>query len=126
METKALYLDGSNTGKLKYGPNPNNDLIEIKKGRYVQHSVSHPLKSENERFFERVFSLEFEGKRIYFLNAFGQKDGNSGTHIALNRFQNQCFLWLQNKHWLQKEENLRYIVNLIFLCIGAYVGIKKL
>ena len=65
-------------------------------------------------------------KRIYFFNRFGNKDSNTGFHVGFTWLQHQRFLFLQNRHWVQKEENIRYIVNVIFLIIGAYFGFKNL
>lgn len=140
MKIKALQPDGSNNGKLKFRTGTLSttngdvvthsktefDLIEIKKGRYIQSGISHPLVSEKENYFQRMYCFDHENKNIYYLNSFGKIDSNHGIHIALTWFETQKFLWLQNKHWLQKEESIRYVVNVMFLILAAYISLKKL
>ena len=96
MKTVLFRAEKSNTGKLI--PSSGNKTIEIKKGRYIRDEISHPLYSDKELYFKRIYCLEFEKKKVYFLNTFGKTDNNSGFHIALSNWQNQKFLWLQNKH----------------------------
>lgn len=140
MKVKALTNDGNNTGKLKYqiGIIPNNakdskpptrpefDIIEIKKGRYIQAGISHPLVTDKQVYFERVYCFEHEEKNIYRLYPFGKIDSLNGFYVALNGMEKQRFLWLQGKHWLQKEENIRYIVNIVFLIIGTCIAIHNM
>jgi hypothetical protein len=123
MKIQVLECNLKNSGKLSL---VNDRFVEIKKGRFLELGTSHPLYSENEKYFKRVYCLEYLKKRIYFFNRFGQKDSNSGFHVGFTWFQHQQFLLLQNRHWIQKEENIRYIVNLIFLIIGVYLGFQKL
>ncbi len=124
MKVKVVENDGFNSGKLK--GYLKNQYAYIKSGRYIRDDTSHPLYSEDEVYFKRIYCLEFKGKKVYFLNRYGKIDNNLGFHIALSKWQNQRFLWLQNRHWLQKEENIRYLVNLLFLILGAYLGFKNL
>ncbi len=139
MKIKVLEPDGSNTGKLKYRVGTHsfsdgasttsftrgNDWMEIKKGRYIHQDTSHPLRSDNDLYFKRIYAFESDKKYVYYLSTFGISDSQHGLHIALNRWQHQRFLWMQGKSWFQKEENIRYIVNLIFLIIGVYISLKK-
>jgi hypothetical protein len=123
MRIQVLECKEKNSGKLT----PFEDrYIEIKKGRYVDFDTSHPLYVENEKYFKRVYCLEYFRKRIYYFNRFGNNDINTGFHVGFTWLQNQRFLFLQNRHWVQKEENIRYIVNVIFLIIGAFFGFKNL
>jgi hypothetical protein len=124
MKTVIFRADKSNTGKLI--SSSVDKTIEIKKGRYIHDEISHPLYSENEFYFKRIYCLEFKNKKIYYLNTFGKTDRDLGFHIALSKWQNHKFLWLQNRHWLQKEENIRYLVNLLFLVLGAYIAIRNM
>lgn len=140
MKIKALIPDGSNTGKLKYKSGMNSvtngevttstrsefDIIQIKRGRYIHNGVSHPLMSDNENYYQRIYALEFEKRIIYYLNTFGKKDNQHGIYIGVNWSENQKFLWLQKKHWLQREENIRYVVNVLFLLLGAYIGVNNM
>ena len=100
--------------------------IEIKKGRFIYNDTSHPLYTVNEKYFIRTYCLEYLKKRIYYFNRFGNSDGNTGFYVGFSWLQHQRFLLLQNRHWLQKEESVRYIVNLVFLILGAYIGLKNL
>lgn len=104
------YTNEPNTGVL----NKTEQTIIIKKNRWVDKSgVSHPMKFEEPK--------AFENKNVYFLYLFG--GDTKGKHISLSFWQNQKFLWLQNNHWLQKEENIRYIVNILFLLGGITLGV---
>jgi hypothetical protein len=139
MKIKVLEPDGSNNGKLKErlgsvtttdGASTTtyktaSDWLVVKRGRYVHQITSHPLMSGDELYFKRVYAFETSKKYVYWLSMFGNKDSNSGLHIALNRWQHQRFLWMQDKNWLQKEENIRYLVNLVFLVIGVWLSVKK-
>ena len=62
---------------------------------------------------------------IYFFMLFGRKESMSGVHVGFNFWEHQRFLWLQKSHWLQKEENIRYVINVFFLLMGLYVGFFK-
>jgi len=46
---------------------------------------------------------------------------NQSYLIKLNWFQYWRFLWIQKKHWLQSEENLRYAFNVILIIAGMYL-----
>ncbi len=123
MKGKVLKLTGANSGRLK----STDETIIIKKGRYIQNSTSHPLKNCDTNYYKRVYSLENKDKTIiYWFSRFGSDKPSSGEYIGFNFWENQRFLWLQNDNWIQKEENIRYMVNLIFLTIGVYIGYKSL
>jgi hypothetical protein len=100
------------------------DYIEIKKGRFVHHDISHILKTDRDVFYRRIYGLEYGKRTIYWLDFFGTQSKNSGVHIALNWWQNQKFRWLQGVHWFQQEENIRYLVNILFLIIGLLIALK--
>ncbi len=103
------------------------ETIEIKRGRYIKEKVSHPLFTDKENYFHKIHCLEYKKKHIYFLNYFGKNEPPvRGIHIGLSNWQNNKFLWMQNKHWLQKEENIRYIVNIVFLIIGIWISIMSM
>lgn len=126
MKIAKLRLDGTNSGKLKSLPlTDENNYIQIRRGRFIEDSLSHPLFDENFKYFKRVYCLENEKKYIYCFNRFGN-DGKNGFHIGMNWFQHQQFLWMQNRHWIQKESNFRYLVNLFFLVFGVYISLKSL
>jgi hypothetical protein len=133
MKVKAL--DGEdNTGILKpiarMISNTNEptefDWIEIKKGRYIQSGTSHPLRSGHEKYYKRIYCLEHGKRIIYWFETFGIYSKDHGVHVSFSWFEHQQFLWKQDDHWLQKEENLRFIVNVIFLIIGVIVAVKGL
>lgn len=50
----------------------------------------------------------------------------SEYRIKLNIIQNFKFLWVVGKNWFQKEDNVRYLINILFLIIGLYLTYKKL
>jgi hypothetical protein len=124
MKTQILDIKEFNSGELH--PLANKE-ITIKRGRYIENDgTSHPLYIENDKFFKQIDALSFNKKHIYYITRFGQKESQHGFHIGLSFMENQKFLWLQNKHWLQKEENTRYLINLLFLILGVYIGFKNL
>lgn len=123
MRIQVLECKEKNSGKLT----PVEGVyIEIKKGRYLDGDISHPLYAENEKYFIRTYCLEFSKKHIYFFNRFGNKNSNNGFHVGFTSLQHHRFLFLQNNHWIQKEEYIRYAINVLFLIIGAYIGFKNL
>lgn len=124
MKINQLQLDGRNTGKLKAVPSKTKS-INIYKGRYIEKDTSHPLYNEDVKYYKRIYCLEYQSKYVYWFYHFG-KDEGQGTHVGMNWFQHQRFLWMQKRHWLQKEGNLRYLVNLIFLSLGAYISLKSI
>jgi hypothetical protein len=68
--------------------------------------------------------IAFENKNVFYLHDFGNKDENSrGIHISLTFLEKHRFLFMQKDHWLQKEENIRYIINILFLTCGVFIGI---
>lgn len=102
------------------------DWIEIKKGRYIHDGTSHSLRSGDDKFYRRVYGLEHENRCVYWFDTFAKHSSNHGHHVSFNWFEHQKFLWLQGDQWFQKEANLRYFVNVIFLGIGAYIGFKQI
>jgi hypothetical protein len=112
MITKIYRPDGSNTGKLK----ETNKEIKIHRGRWIEgkDNTSHPMS------FKKIHC--FENKNVYGLHLFGD-DTKRVEHIVLNYWKEQKFLWLQNAHWLQKEENIRYIINMLILSGTLVIGL---
>lgn len=109
-----IYNTETNTGVL----NKTEQVITIKRNRWIDKSgTSHPMK------FLRP--IAFENKNVYFLHSFGddKKEPHHGKHISLTFMENQKFRWMQNIHWLQKEENIRYVINILFLLGGLTLGI---
>lgn len=52
---------------------------------------------------------------------------NEGSYlIELNPYQNFLFLWGVRKNWLQKEENIRYLISILFLILGVYISLKQI
>ncbi len=103
--------------------NITNQSIEIKKGRFINGDDSHPLFDSSKTYFKRVYCLENSKKNIiYFFNTFGKESTNNGFHVGFTKLENQRFLFLQRIHWFQKEENIRYIINILFLIFGTVVA----
>lgn len=108
-----VYKSEPNTGTLSH----TREIIEIRPIRWIdKHKISHPMKFEKP--------IAFDNKNVYFLYLFGD-DSNKpkGVHISLSFFENQKFTWMQKTHWRQKEENIRYIINILFLLGGISIGI---
>jgi hypothetical protein len=80
----------------------------------------------DKKLYGRIYALEYKNKYIYWFNTFGSESKDHGIHVGLSWWENQRFLWMQNDHWFQKEDNIRYIVNVLFLGLGAWIGIKSL
>ncbi len=122
MEANILKVI-PNSGTLK----TTGKIINLRQGRYIYCDISHPLSREKELFYERVYSLEHKSfPVIYWLDSFGEKSEKHGNHIGLSNFQNHIFLWKQKKHWLQQENNIRYIINIVFLTLGLIIGIMNI
>jgi hypothetical protein len=112
MKIKVYELKGNNTGLLI----ESDEIIDIKKHRWVDKGESHPMKFLKPK--------SFKNKNVYFLHLYGDtKKPHLGKHISLTFWENQKFLFMQEKHWIQKEENVRYVVNILFLIIGLTIGI---
>ena len=97
------------------------NYINIKKNRFydTRTNIYQPLN------YKKMYN--FREKYVYYLFYMGDFECKSGgIHISLNFFQNQKFLFLQGNHWFQKEENLRYIINVLFLLLGTYLSYKQL
>jgi len=123
MKIEVLQGDKPNTGKFI---GPSGRIVNIKRGRYILDDSSHPLLSEKVCYFRKIYCLEYKNRVIYSFDLYGITEGSKVIHVGLTKWQNQRFLWLQNRHWLQKEENIRYIINIMFLIFGAYLGIMKM
>lgn len=118
MKINVYKTNGFNSGQLI----KIDEIIDIKPRRWIEdrNGTSHPMK-----FIEPI---AFENKNVYFLYLFGDNSGKTkmGKHISLSFWENQKFLFMQKLHWVQKEENIRYIVNIIFLIIGACIAYKSI
>ena len=126
MEIATLEIKEHNSGLL-YFDQLKTTTLKIKKGRYIdkKNKVSHPLFDEQNKYYKRIYALEYKRKKIYWFCSFGKIDNNHGCHVGFNFTEHQKFLFLQGNHWIQKEENIRYCVNIIFLVIGMVLGILK-
>lgn len=111
--------EGNNSKQTRF------NWIEIKRGRYIKDGISHPLRNSEERLYKRIYCLEHEGRKVYWLSSFGETSMDHGWHVSFSKLEHHRFLWKQNDHWLQKENNIRYIINIIFLVIGVYIGLKQ-
>lgn len=137
MKVKTLKCDVYNNGKLVYDPNES-ILLTIKIGKYIVPNkqnnknefnesdyTTHILIDEKEKYFNRKYHLEYEDKIIYQLKMYGNKDSEKGYHVGFSFWEHQWFLWLQKRHWIQKEENIRYCINIIFLLLGLFLSFSK-
>lgn len=140
MKVEVLWSVSPNTGKLEpqwkhYNhvdkdsgkPQPREeDYFHIKKGRFEQMGESNPLRSGDERYFKRIQCLEYKNRAIYAFYPYAKIDKNNVFHVGFNWWQHQRFLWMQGDHWFQKEGNIRYVINLIFLSLGLWVGYQNI
>ncbi len=125
MKKVTLTSCGDNSGKLEFNSSQSK-IIEIKRGRFIlPDKNSNPLYDEDNKYYKRIYSLEYNNKIIYYFKLFGNKESKFGYHVGFNFWEHQQFLWLQNQHWLQKEENIRYCVNVLFLLIGVCISFSK-
>ncbi len=93
----------------------NERFLIIKRGVFIDTVGKHyQLKIGDIKNFERYYA-KHDLKYVYCIE--------ERIFIGMNWRQNQRFLFMQKSHWIQQESNLRYIVNIIFLIIGAYIGI---
>jgi hypothetical protein len=124
MKITTLEIIEQNSGLLTFDPIKSSILI-IKRGRYIDKktNLSHPLFDEQYKFYKRIYALEYKNRKIYYFNRFGKPDNNHGYHVGFNFFEYQRFLWIQGTHWFQKEDNLRYCINIFFLILGLALGI---
>lgn len=129
MKVRILELDGYNTGALRIKKECRNPKslcakVKITGGRFYRCDTSSPLVGRVDRYYYRNHSLKYKRKIIYGFNEFGIIEDGTLIFVGFNWFQHQRFLWMQREHWFQRESNLRYVVNIIFLIIGAYLGFK--
>jgi len=126
MKIKCLKLKETNQGVLEQIEIRDKFVfVEIKKGRYIYNKHSHALRTNENYFYKRVYNLEHKNDKIYWLDTFAKNDTNQGFHIGFTWKQHQKFLWMQNEHWFQKEENIRYIINVLFLILGVIIAINQ-
>lgn len=112
-----VYVPITNSGILE----KTEEQIDIRKNRWIDSGgISHPLKY--------LKPIAFSNSNVYFLHLFGDdtKKPHSGKHISLTFFENHFFNLMQGTHWIQKEENIRYLINLTYLTIGIIFAYKKL
>lgn len=117
MKVNTYHVKENNSGILV----KTKEIIDIQKRRWIDSKgTSHPMK-----FLEPI---AFKNENVYFLHLFGddRKEPHHGVHISLTFWQKQRFLFMQKLHWLQKEENIRYLVNILFLIGGLTVGVLNL
>jgi hypothetical protein len=122
-QTKGTFETYDEDGTLKtYTVSEN--FIDILKYRYIHRNISHPLKSGDALYYRRIHCLNYENKKVYFLNRFGAEKTN-GIHIGLSWKENQKFLFLMGQHWLQQEDNIRFLTNMALIVFGIIMsGIK--
>jgi hypothetical protein len=108
------YKTVPNTGVLTQ----TGEKITIKKNRWVdREGTSHPMKFEEP--------IAFEDSHVYYLLLFGSSTPpNKGVHVSLTFFQNQKFLWLQNKHWLQQKDNIMWVINILVAILAIIAALK--
>jgi hypothetical protein len=123
QQTKGTFESYDEEGILRtYTVSQN--FIKILKYRYVHLNVSHPLKSGDTLYFKRIHCLNYENKKVYFLKRFGVEKSN-GIHIGLSWFENHKFLFLMGQHWIQQEDNIRFLTNMALIVFGIIMSSIK-
>lgn len=123
QQTKGTFESYDEEGILRtYTVSQN--FIKILKYRYIHLNVSHPLKSGDNLYYKRIHCLNFENKKVYFLRRFGNEESN-GIHIGLSWSENQKFLFLMGQHWIQQEDNIRFLTNMALIVFGIIMGSVK-
>jgi hypothetical protein len=102
MKVKAIDIKFGNT----------KSFLKIEK-QYIKLPSGRKIINSCERFKneEGVFNY------IYLIN--------KEYKVCLNFFQHSYLLFWLKQNWFQKEENIRYIVNILFLILGVYISYKK-
>jgi hypothetical protein len=74
--------------------------------------------------------LNIDGDLIIALsitNAFNNIEKNIFINTTKVSFINRTLLkWYCGLYWIQKEDNIRYIINIIFLILGCYLTYKQI
>lgn len=122
-QTKGSFESYDEEGVLRtYTVSEN--FIKILKYRYIHLDVSHPLKSGEALYYRRIHCLNYENKKVYFLNRFGKEKSN-GIHIGLTWKENQKFLLLMGQHRIQQENNIRFLTNMVLIVFGIIMSSIK-
>lgn len=107
--------------QMKLVPTNEKILLKCKSWKKIDSSqkngyeVTHPLRYSTYSRFKYVYEL------------YKYDDPSTiGTYIKLSFWQNQRFLLMQNKHWCQKEKNIKYMVNLALAISGYLLLLKQL
>lgn len=97
-------------------------VIEIGKGvwrmKYVGVDDSWDVLNKETQLMDFTRVKSTNKGYVYKLQYLGTRD----LYISLSIIQNQRFLLLQGKHWFQKEDNIRYLVNMLILLSSVVVG----
>jgi hypothetical protein len=111
MKVKIKVLEGlmNNSG----------ELLETKKSTIINCRMEpSTVDSDN------ITLTDIENRS----NMFNKKCYRSGNihFYPINWWNKQKLLWMYKKHYLQKEENIRYIINIFYLSVGIVIGILNL
>lgn len=114
MKVDIYKVKESNSGRIV----KSNRRIDVRRGRWIDdRNISHPMNYKRIKAFDK--------KRVYYLSKFGS--GTTGVHISLTFIKNQRFLIMQDAHWLQQTENIKWVVTgLLSGGIGLALTIYKL
>jgi len=108
-------------------------LIKIKNGYYVIKSneniydISSIRKIEisDQKWYERCILINHTWK-TFTSSAISMIPVTEVFLIRMNLLKYLTFMKIQKRLWIQKEENIRYIINLLFLILGVYLAYKKI
>jgi hypothetical protein len=104
--------------------------VKIRKGCYdLNNNITWYIKNGKENHFVREYRFKSIKKEQLFFYSFpmlGKDISPDNVLVGMTWREHQKFLWMQNEHWFKKENNIRYIVNILFLILGAIVAVKGL
>lgn len=126
IETKA-YRPYNNFGKLDVGHT--NDIEISKYGWvYLKNKDSKDGRLNPINYEYNIASWTLEDKLLNNNNVFIVKivSTDHKHFLHLKGFNKLKFLYFNKSLWIQKEENIRYIINILFLVLGSYLAYKQI
>jgi len=96
--------------------------------------LTYDIKKEGYNFFidyeieKHCKIVEIEQSRgKTFIFTLDSKKGKIKTDYEVDsHWKKQKLLFMFRTHWLQKEKNIRYVINILFLLAGIIIAIIKI
>jgi len=106
ITTESYLYNGVNTSKLKLY----RSILDLYNKRYMIDEVSYSI-NEIDKIYHIINA---KNPHIYRIN----DNRTTYQYIQLSFIENIKFRYIQKILWIQQEQNLRYIVNILFLTLG--------